>query len=93
MSYSIDARSVQAQLEALPLAMRVTIELKLKEVARFAGLNSLPSPIFLMLEGIDSVTIFRFEVHGLRVTYEFDADVQVVRATRICRVKQTRQVA
>lgn len=93
MSYSIDARHIQPQLEALPLATRVTIELKLKDVARFAGLNPPPSPIFLMLEGLDPISIFRFEVHGVRVSYEVDVDAQVVRATRAAWASQVRRVA
>ena len=93
MSYSIDARQIQGQLAALPLATRVTIELRLKEVARFAGLNPPPSPLFLMMEGLDPVSIFRFEVHGVRVSYEFDVEAQVVRARRASWIRQIRQVA
>ena len=93
MSYSIDARRVGPQLLALPAATRIAVELKLKEVARFAALTPPPSPVFLMLEGIDPMNIFRVEVEGVRVNYVVDAEGEVVRATSVSRISQALRVA
>lgn len=90
MAFSIDLRAVETQLEQLAPATRIAIRLSLEEVARFAGLSPPPSPVFLLLEGIDPTTVFRVEVHGLRVGYEFDLDASVLRVTRIGKVARLR---
>ena len=86
MAYEVDTRAVSWELERLTPAVRVTIELKLKSVAKFAELTPPPSIEFLLLEGIDPATVFRFDLGGLRVRYEIDPDAKVLRVLRITRV-------
>jgi mRNA-degrading endonuclease RelE of RelBE toxin-antitoxin system len=85
VAYEVDVRAVQGELEKLPSTMRLSIELKLRSIARFAELTPPPDPTFLLLEGIDPATVFRFEIYGYRLSYEVDIPGQVVRALRLSR--------
>jgi len=91
MAYDVDLRLVSKALEALPAAARLEIELKLRSVAKFADLTPPPSVAFLLLEGIDPASVFRFEVAGYRVRYEVDADAKVVRVMRVRRLTAAAQ--
>src|SRR5256885_5204517 len=82
-AYEIDTRGVRGQLDALPLAVRMQVEVRLSQIAQFAGLTPPPSAMFLRLEGIDPESVFRFEIAGLRVNYEVDTDGRVVRALKV----------
>ena len=86
MAYAVDLRLVSRTLEALPASARLQIELKLRQVAKFADLTPPPSAAFLLLEGIDPATVFRFDLAGFRVRYEIDGDASVVRVMRVRRL-------
>ncbi len=83
MAFDVDVRLVESELEALPTPVRLQLELKLKSLAKFAELTPPPAPAFLLLEGIDPATVFRFDLAGYRVRYEVDPDGRVLRALRI----------
>jgi hypothetical protein len=81
--YAVDLRSVRHELAAVPVSARLQIELKLAQIAQFAGLTPPPSPTFLRLQGIDPAEVFRFESGGYRVHYEVDVDGLTVRALAV----------
>src|SRR5207244_4516202 len=72
--YVVDVRPVRSALEALPMGLRLQVEVKLSQIAQFANLTPPPSPMFLRLEGIDPEAVFRFEVGGIRVNFDVDVD-------------------
>jgi hypothetical protein len=74
--YSINARSIQQDLEALPLAIRLTIGQKLKELARTASTRPNQSVMALLFSGDAGW----FEVGDIRVRYVVDPRACEVRA-------------
>lgn len=76
MPYSINARSIQQDLEALSLAVRLNITAKLEEVARTAANRPHTSVLALLFSGDAGW----FEVEGIRVRYVIDPRSCEVRA-------------
>jgi len=74
--YSINARSIQQDLEALSLAIRIAIAARLEEVARSASKRPERSDLALRFSGEAGW----FEVDGIRVRYVIDPRTAEVRA-------------